>query len=220
MIIMTFDLSSKCIGVTFAQLEQGKIVYGKTIPVIPEKLDAKQLGFKTKQPTARGLFKMDEGHVSAKELKNRQRIFKHSRHNFLLTNIGKQLGHFLLQIKPQAIAIERNKSFKGILTTKLLAEIAGGLYFWAGATRIPIYDWDESEIRAKIRRDIPETDLSHRVTGQTSIDTKWEIQCRLRTYFENEHPGIFDFSGMTLDESDSLAVFYFLYTEIILKNEF
>jgi hypothetical protein len=219
MIVMTFDLSSKCIGVTFAQIKRNEISYGKTLAVIPEKINARDLGFRTKGVTEKGLFKLGELKTSKKEQVNRLRVFKNTRHNLLLTNIGKQIGRFLLEIKPNIIAIERNKSFKGILTTKLLAEIAGGLYFWAGAFQIPIYDWDESEIRAKIRKDIPHIDLAHPVTGQTALDTKWEIQCRLRVFFEKHYPGMFDFSNMTLDESDSLAVFYYLYTTIISNKE-
>jgi hypothetical protein len=215
MIVMTFDLSSKCIGITFVQLDDKEIKYGKTIPVIPEKIDGKHLGFQTKTITRRGFLKPGETKTTKKEQIFRLRIFKNTRHNSLLTNIGKQVGRFLLEIEPDVIAIERNKSFKGILTTKLLAEIAGGLYFWAGAFNIPMYDWDESVIRAKIRKDISDVELSHPISNKIALDTKWEIQCRLRKYFEEQHPGIFDFSNMTLDESDSLAVFYYLYKEVL-----
>lgn len=216
MIVMTFDLSSKCIGVTFAQLDGPNIVYGKTLAVVPKKINATDLGFTTKSPGKLGLLRSGEDKTAKTEQVRRIRTYKNTRHNALLTNIGKQLGNFLLKIQPDIIAIERNKSFKGILTTKLLAEIAGGLYFWAGAFEMPIYDWDESEIRAKIRRDIPEVNLEHPTKKKMALDTKWEIQCRLRAYFETKHPGIFNFSNMTLDESDSLAVFYYLYKEIIL----
>jgi hypothetical protein len=215
MIVVALDLSSKCIGVTVAQLEHAGIKYAKTFVVIPEKLNAKNLGFTTKKSGELGYRKVNEFHITQKEKLKRNRLFKHSSHIFLLTNIGHQLGNFLLQVKPDVLAIERNKSFKGILTTKLLAEIAGGLYFWAGAFEIKMYDWDESEIRARIRRDIPEVDLTHPQSKKMALDTKWEIQCRLRKYFTDNHPGIFDFSNMTLDESDSLAVFYYLYKEVI-----
>lgn len=225
MIVMTFDLSSVCIGVTFAEInDEKKILYGETLAIIPKKPTGKDLGYTTNTPkkisskgnTYGAFLKPDEILISKKEAERRKSTLKTDAHNHLLRNIGKQCGRYLDKIKPDIVAIERNKSFNGILTTKLLAEIAGGIYFYCGANDILMFDWDEATVRSMLRKDIPEFSLS-KYTDDTriAIDTKWEIYCRLRYYFETEHPGIFNFEQMTLDESDSLAVFYYLYKKII-----
>jgi hypothetical protein len=226
-IAMCFDLSSVCIGVTFAQIDSKtlSITYGQTHAIIPEKPNPQQLGYTNVTPKTlthgdksyKALLYPGEVHITVTEAAKRMAEFKNESHNLLLRNIGEQCGRFLDKVKPDVVAIEKNKSFNGILTTKLLAEIAGGIYFYCGAKHITLYDWDEAKIRAKIRHDI--TDFNrYNPEGKMSVDTKWEIHCRLRTYFENVAPSMFPFNKMTMDESDSLAVFYYLYTQKILKR--
>lgn len=225
MIVMTFDLSSTCIGVTFAEIKEGtKITYGRTLPIIPRRMDPRDYGFTTLQPKKiankgkefKGYLKEGEFSISHQEAKSRNSYLKAQMHNFLLRDIGEQCGRFLGKIKPEIVCIERNASFNGVLTTKLLAEIAGGIYFYCGAMGIEMFDYPESTVRARIRRDI--TEFTYEKDGLNAIDTKWEIYCRLRSYFECTWPGLFDFSKMTMDESDSLAVFYYYYqTEVLAK---
>lgn len=220
MIAMCFDLSSTCIGVTFAQLKSGRIRYAQTLAVIPEHPSGKNLGYTTQKPKEihyngnkfKGFLRPKELYISKEEADRRLRHFKNYAHREMLRDIGKQCGRFLEKIQPDVIAIEKNKSFNGILTTKLLAEIAGGLYFYTGARNIPMFDYDEATIRAKIRKDITEFNRYKEGTNLVAADTKWEIYCRLRSYFETNYPGLIDFSKMTMDESDSLAVFYHLLT--------
>jgi hypothetical protein len=227
MIAMCFDLSSVSIGVTFAQIDDTtlELVYGQTLAIIPEKPNPKHLGYAHVAPKTltrgeksyKALLYHHEAYITVTEAERRMADFKNQSHNILLRNIGEQCGRYLDKINPTVIAIEKNKSFNGILTTKLLAEIAGGIYFYCGARGITLYDWDESKIRAKIRHDL--TDFNrYNDEGQMSVDTKWEIHCRLRTYFEKKAPGMFAFNKMTMDESDSLAVFYYLYNQKILKR--
>ena len=228
MITMTFDLSSTCIGVTFAQIDKKKkIIYGETLPIIPKKPDGTDVGYTTKKPkkleskgnTYTGYLKPGEVLISKAEADRRKRSFKNLEHNTLLRNIGIQCGRFLNKIKPDIVAIEKNKAgFNGILTTKLLAEIAGGIYFYCGAHAIEMYDWDEATVRSKLRKDIQHFSLNKKDSEQFSVDTKWEIYCRLRAYFNEYHPGVFNFEKMGMDESDSLAIFYYLYKEVISKK--
>lgn len=222
MIVICFDLSSTCIGATFAQLKNNKIVYLQTLAIIPTKPTGIDLGYTTKEPkklssrghSFLGFLKPKETTISKEEAKRRISHYKNFVHRELLLNIGKQCGQYIEAIKPNAIAIEKNKSFNGILTTKLLAEIAGGLYFIAGAKNIPLYDYDEATIRSNIRQTIP-TFQQYKVK-KMALDTKWEIYCRLRSYFETNYPNKLNFTTMTMDESDSLAVFYhFLQKEIL-----
>lgn len=226
MIVMCFDLSSECIGVTFAEIKNKKLTYIQTLAVIPESPSAKDLGYTTKQPKTifyngdkfKALLKDGEYFISKKEAKKRVTAFKNSTHRELLRDIGKQCGFYLEGVKPDIIALEKNKAFNGVLTTKLLAEIAGGIYFYTGMRDLPLHDFDVSTVRSNIRKTIPAFKRYTNELHQTALDTKWEIYCRLRSYFEKNHPGLLDFSNMTMDESDSLAVFYHLY-ESVLKKE-
>lgn len=228
MIVMTFDLSSTCIGVTFAQInDDKKITYGQTLAIIPKKLDPREYGFTTLAPKQiasggknfKGYLKPDEFSISHQEAKNRSAYLKTQMHSFLLRDIAKQCGLYLNKIKPDVVCIERNSSFGGVLTTKLLAEIAGGIYFYCGATNTKMFDYHEATVRARIRKDITEFSYVSELNGMQAIDTKWEIYCRLRAYFQKEYPLLFDFVKMTMDESDSLAVFYYYYVTEVLKND-
>lgn len=227
MIAMCFDLSSVCIGVTFAQIKNNQLVFVKTLAVIPQKPNAKALGYTTQEPKmidSRGnrfqaLLKPKETTISQEVAKKRISEYKSFAHRELLKSIGRQCGYYLEKVNPHLMGMEKNKSFNGILTTKLLAEIAGGLYFWSGAREVPLHDFDESTIRAYIRKTIPQFTRYAEGTNQMAIDTKWEIYCRLRSFFESHYPGLIDFDSMTMDESDSLAVFYYLYQTVIKKQE-
>lgn len=217
MIAMFFDLSSVCIGVTFAQIKNNQVEYAETLAIIPETPSAKQLGYTTKEPKYLhyqgnkflGLLKPDEVTTSKKEAERRIAEYKNFRHKELLKDIGKQCGFYLNSINPDVIALEKNKVFNGVLTTKLLAEIAGGIYFYAGANNIELYDYDVNTIRAKIRKDIPDFTYPD---DKIVLDSKYEIYCRLQTYFNKNYPELINFSTMTMDESDSLAVFYYYLT--------
>lgn len=223
MIVMTFDLSSTCIGVSIGKIENKDIALARTMPIIPKRPTGKDVGYTTAQPKKiayrgnefKGFLKPGEFSISKSEAERRRAGFKVKEHNHLLRNIGKQCGHLLKNINPDVVCIERNSSFNGILTTKLLAEIAGGLYFYCGANDIPLFDYNEATVRALIRRTVTEFSYENE-SGEKALDTKWEIFCRLREYFKNV-PGL-DFSKMTLDESDSLAIlFYYYETEVVKK---
>lgn len=225
MITMSFDLSSVCIGVTFAEIDKDKnITYGKTLPIVPKTFDPRTHGFTTKSPKMigsrgknfKGYLKEGEFSISQEEAKNRISYVKNAAHNFMLRDIGSQCGMFMDKLKPTAVSMERNSSFNGILTTKLLAEIAGGLYFYCGAKDIPLFDYHEATIRSRIRKDIKE--FSYEKDGKKALDTKWEIYCRLRSYFSKMDNTLFDFDKMTMDESDSLAVFYYYYVTEVLQR--
>ena len=225
-ISICLDLSSKCIGSTFAQTVGSDIKYINTLPIVPNKPNGLDFGYTTKEPkpidyrgaTFKGFLLPDELQISKTEADKRNAEFKVFKHRMLLKDIGKQVGKYIDKLKPDIIVIERNSSFGGTLTTKLLAEIAGGLYFYTGAKNIEFYDYNESTVRAFIRKSIPNVDRTAGLSDKMALDTKWEIYCRLKQYFEENHPGLLNFEGMTMDESDSLATFYYLYKTVILPR--
>ena len=225
MICMCFDLSSSCIGVSFALFKGERLAFVRTLAVIPDKPNGYDAGYTTQNPKViehngirfRSYLKPGEISISKTEGEKRVAEFKNMKHRLLLKNIGKQCGQLMNMVKPDVIALEKNKSFNGILTTKLLAEIAGGIYFYAGMRDIPLYDVDESVVRSFIRKTIPDYSLYGDDADKIAIDVKWEIHCRLKKFFESEYPGLLDFKNMTMDESDALAVFYYLLKSEKLK---
>ena len=234
MIVMCFDLSSTCIGVTFGKVVNNHIKALTTLAVYPSPPSGHDLGYTTKNPktiyykgkTFQGFLKPEEAYISKKEAERRMSKYRSSAHKGLLKDIGKKLGFYLELINPDILAIERNEAFNGVMTTKLLAEIAGGIYFYAGMKKKPLFDINVSKIRAKIRKDIKEftryetvSELDEARMKLMALDTKWEIYCRLRSYFETNHPGLVNFKEMTMDESDSLAVFYYIFTSELLKEK-
>lgn len=210
--VVSFDLSSSCIGVSLATVENKEFKQVGCIPIIPVRPTGKDVGYTTDKPKKiayrgsefKGYLKPGEFSISKTEADKRKAQFKTLEHNHLLRNIGKQCGLILKKVQPHEVVIERNMSFNGILTTKLLAEIAGGIYFYCGANDIEMFDYPESTIRAFIRRQLTSFTYENEV-GDVALDTKWEIYCRLRTYFGD----LVDFTKLTLDETDSLAALYY-----------
>lgn len=208
MYVATFDLSSTLIGVTIGQFKDGELFYVKTIPLYPERIDGKSVGYTTKAPVTigtgyKGFLKPNEHHISEKEAKRRNSEFKVQKHRELLLDIFTKVGAVLRKIKFDVIIIERNSSFNGVLTTKLLGEIAGGLYAFAAMLDVQFYDFNESTVRSFIRKDLPYETLEH--DGKIIVGPKWEMRQRL----EPEYREHINFSKITLDEVDSLVLFHY-----------
>lgn len=208
MYVATFDLSSTLIGMTIAQYQGNEVVYVKTIPIYPKRIDGTDVGYTTKKQKTIGdgykaFLKPNEHHISKVEADRRNSEFKVLAHRELLLNIWRQVGDILMKVKFNVIIIERNSSFNGILTTKLLAEIAGGLFSIAAILRAEFHDLNESTVRAFIRKDLPYETLEK--DGQIIVGPKWEMRQRLEPAYR-EH---IDFENISLDEVDSLVLFHY-----------
>lgn len=213
--VITLDLSSALIGMTIATIEKMRVTSLITEGMVPYKATGKDFGYstigeKTIGEGYKAFLYPDEHHVSKAEANRRKQAFKNERHRRLLYDIGRDLGGRLDAERPDYVAIERNESFNGVQTTKLLAEIAGCLYFYTGQRGIPFSDHNAGVVRATVRSTIPLSRKERRMPdGSIGLDTKSEIYCRLRKTYSH----LVDFTHMTLDESDSLAVFHHLKTE-------
>lgn len=216
MLVVAFDLSSTCIGVCVAKVDLKKQpIKLKTVSIIPQKPSGKDFGFTTKESKKiakngkefQAFLYPHETIISQREALDRIRMVKSEKHLGLLKNIGQQCGELLFRLKPHVVLLEKNASFNGILTTKLLAEIAGGIYFYCGATDTSLCDYHVETVRAYLRQTIPVFDRANE-DGKDVLDTKWEMYCRLRTYYKAQHPKIV-LDRITMDESDALALFYY-----------
>lgn len=210
--VITFDLSSTLIGITYGVVEDRVIKSIRTEGVVPRKPDGTHFGYTTKRPKKIGrgypaFLLPGEHHVSKAEAVQRVKRVKQEGHRDLLLQIGADLGRRLEAFPPSRLVIERNESFNGILTTKLLAEIAGGLFFYSGLKQIPFEDLNAALVRKTVRDTIPlSRDERVLADGTLALETKLEIKERLRKVYGH----LLDFDHMTTDESDSLALFHHL----------
>lgn len=210
--VITLDLSSTLIGITYATIVDDRVVTLETEALAPRKPTGRDFGYATVKEKKIGngynaFLYPDEHHISMAEASRRRAHVKAETHKQLLRNIGIDLGLRLERRPIDLLAIERNASFNGILTTKLLAEIAGGLFFYSGLRNIPFEDVNVATARSTVRNTIA-LSRAERVEddGNIAYDTKSEIRCRLKKIYGH----LTDFKDITLDESDSLAVFHHL----------
>lgn len=226
---MSFDLSSTLIGVSVATIDtkNKRIEQAMVMPVIPKKPTGKDLGYTTKNKKKVELrtgemissfLKEGEVIISKAEAKRRNATFRDESHKFLLMDIGKKLGTILHAVKPDIVMIERNEAFNGILTTKLLAEIAGGVYFWAGFFNSEFRAYNATTMRSLLNRHVKGADLQTE-DGSHIVDTKMVVKRKIEKFLKDEQVDVKNFEKATLDESDSfLPIIYFLLKEV--RGEF
>lgn len=155
--ILSFDLSLTQTGVTFADVnDRNEVVRLSTVSIVPvadeEKL-IKDLGFlrsKRKVATKGGnsywayVLNQDES-VSYSEKKKRDVAVRNAINMAKRGSLANQIRLLFDKISPDLILVERNESFNGILTTKLLAEARGILE--GACVNVPIKQYSVSEIR-------------------------------------------------------------------------
>lgn len=228
-VIVAFDLSSKVIGVTVAKLKKKNIQDIMVFPIIPKRADGKLFGFTTKNKkkvelrggqTINTFLKEGEVTISKKEAARRNRMVKEEAHTYLLKDIGKQLGYILFELQPDVIVLERNEAFGGILTTKLLGEIAGGIYFWAGFFDVELASYNARTMRSLLNKHVRGADVRNG-DGELIVDTKMIVKRKLEKFYEdNLGVKVEGWDNATLDESDALMAFtYYYMTEELELDE-
>ena len=219
--LLSFDLSTACTGVTGAELDGKRIAFLKTFSVVPS-VDKKQiiqsLGFEpskqyiesAKQQKLLSYVKYSGESVSKTEKKQRDVAVRNAINTEIKQDLSVKLNLLIEQFHPDLILAERNESFHGVLTTKLLAETKGILEGAAGA--IPVQSYSVIKIRSKldltniINQYISSIKDASELSGMDKI-TKHAIKYHLERKY-----GI---QCQNTDESDSLAVFdYYYETEV------
>jgi hypothetical protein len=223
MIVMSFDLSSACIGVTTARLNKIKEVEKiMSCPIIPKQFSPTELGYmasKKSLPTIKGnkslntYWKKGEAKITETEKKRRDREVRAKKDIFVLEYIGQQMGSMINKIKPDLIIVEKNAAFNGILTTVLLAKVYGTLLGIAGMLSIPVLEYSVNEVRAPY-------DVARLVSQFCATKTPEELKklpditkaaIRKFLYKIYRDKGI---NFQTDDESDSCLVFHYWYENI------
>lgn len=155
--ILSFDLSLARTGVAYAEINNiYEVLQMSTVSIIPsanEEEIIRDLGFlhnKRKITTKGGdsfwSYVSTPGEIVARtEKKKRDVAVRNSINMAKRSSLAQQIKLLCDKIQPELILVERNESFNGILTTKLLAEARGILEGACSGTQIKQYS--VSEIR-------------------------------------------------------------------------
>lgn len=221
--IMVFDLSTACIGVVAAELDEktGKIIKMKSCPIIPKDFDPTVLGYmktKKKLPTPKGnktvntYWKQGETSVTEAEKKRRDTEVRAKKDIYILEQIGSTMGNLINAIKPDKILVEKNAIFNGILTTVLLAKVMGTLLGIGGMLGIPIEEYPVNVVRSVL--DIP-TLLKVFTVKHTAEELQRVPDVTKRALREEMERlyGKFGIKFQTDDESDACVVWHYWYTK-------
>lgn len=213
--VLAFDLSSVCIGVVAAKVENNKLQKVLSCPVIPPKFDATTLGFlksKKKVYTSSNKSKMvnsyvypNEDYVSEANKKKRDVLVRKSKDIFVLDYIGKQLNVLIDSINPDLIIVEKTEIFNGVLTSVLLAKVFGVLVGAATSKNIKVQEYKVKEARSIIDLVKITKELTLNLT-EDEISKIPDITKRaLRTFMEKKY-GHLGLKCSTDDEGDACVV--------------
>ena len=221
--ILSFDLSSKCIGVVAARVDSRyynpQIV--KSIPIIPPNFCPTQLGYlksKKKLPTAKGNEKLNcyakpgEVTISKSEKTKRDREVRASKNMFVLNYIGKQLSQLIKQINPDIIIVEKNEIFNGVLTSVLLGKVMGVLLGLAAQYDITVIEYKVTKVRSildvnKITKEFTSSKTASELSEIPDV-TKRALRGKMEELY-----GKYGLSCSTDDESDACVVFHYWLQE-------
>jgi len=222
MIVMSFDLSSSCIGVVCAKIENKKIKSILSCPIIPPKFDPSSLGFlssKKKIKTSKGqlinaYLKPNEETISRQVKTQRDSYVRSHKDLFVLTKISQDIDKLVGGIKPDIILVEKNSIFNGVLTSVLLAKVAGVLLGLAGRLSIPVKEYPVKKVRephniGKLIKDF--TKKYHEEELKKIPDITKRALSELMAYKYN-------INFQTDDESDACVVFDYWYNKEYLQN--
>lgn len=215
--VMSFDLSSVCIGCVIADVENKKVTKIASCPIIPKK-DTNipiKLGFlKYKVKTENGLnsyIRYRGETISKQEKKKRDSLVRESQNSQILHDISIKLSEIVTALKPDIIIMEKHAIFNGILTSVLLGKIAGILIGVAGDNNIETREYPVSKVRKRydltqMTRDFVSTQTPESLSKISDV-TKAAIGFMLSKKY--------NISFQTYDESDACAVLdYFIEEEI------
>jgi len=143
MITLCADLSSRLTGIVIAETELGEIIKMRSAPIVRPVYNPESLGYcrsKKKLPSRPGsndftntYYKTGETHVSKAEKKRRDVQVREAENLYVLNRMSKEMWWVIEKIKPDVVVYEKNATFNSVLTTALLAKVAGTLIGIASA---------------------------------------------------------------------------------------
>lgn len=222
--ILSFDLSTTCTGVVGAELNNDKITFIKTFSIVP-KIDREavilKLGYLPSKrrihlksgTTIQSYVRPQNDHVTKTEKKKRDVEVRNATNSAIKQEMSIGLNQTISSFNPDLILVERNESFKGVLTTKLLAEARGILE--GAAKEVPIKSYNVISVRSHldlatlVQQYVDSLADASQLSGMTHI-TKYAI----KHYLEKKYK----INCNNTDESDALAVFDYYYETEVKKK--
>lgn len=210
--ILSFDLSLTQTGVAFAEInDKNEVVKISTVSIVPfadeEKL-IKDMGFLrskhkiiTKSGNTYWSYVLSQNEiVSHTEKKKRDVAVRNAINMAKRNSLAKQIRLLFDKVKPELILVERNESFNGILTTKLLAEARGILE--GACSDVPIKQYSVSEIRKGINLVELTRNFVNKLAETGSPFPADITKSALKNYVEIKY----NISAKNTDESDACMV--------------
>lgn len=222
MIVMSFDLSTECIGVLAVEITNKEITKMKSCPIIPPKFCPSRLGFmksKKSLPYSKGslntYYYKGEKSITKKEKSKRDLLVREETNNFLLTELSKEMNFLIENIKPDLVNIEKNAMFRGTLTIELLARLHGTLVGIVSSKNIPFNEYRVQVVRkkhnpAKLVQDFVSNKSPEYIASlpdTTKAALRELMQAKYAKYGLDIH---------TDDESDAVCVFDYWYENVFL----
>jgi hypothetical protein len=220
--VMAFDLSSVCIGVTTVSLDKEKISNIKTAPIIPRRITPDELGFlksrkklKTKNGELLNSYAYSgEDSISFAEKKRRDVLVRTETNKKVLFEISKSLNGLINAIKPDIILAENNEIFRGVLTSVLLGKVMGILIGTSAANGIEVEEHKVQAVRSVLNQNMLYNNLKQKLTTEEIMQLPDVTKRAINVYLSE----LYNVHTLTDDESDSLAVFHYWYTQKYLKG--
>lgn len=213
--ILAFDLSSVCIGVVAAKVEDSKLTKVLSCPIIPPKFSAAELGFlksKKKVYTSSKEVKIinsyvypNETYVSEVNKKKRDVQVRKAKDIFVLDYIGKQLNMLIDSINPDLIIVEKTEIFNGVLTSVLLAKVFGVLVGAATSKNIKVVEYKVKEVREIIDIVSITKELVSNLTDEEINKIPDMTKRALRMFMEKKY-GHLGLKCSTDDEGDACVI--------------
>lgn len=221
MVVMAFDLSSACIGVTAVEINGTSVVRMKSCPIIPPNFDPTVLGYmktKKKLPVKSGelintYYKKGETSISKKNKKKRDCEVRSQKDIFVLQHISKIMNNLITSVNPDLILVEKNEIFNGILTSILLGKVMGTLVSITGVQGIPLIEKKVNESRSSFDMKKILSDFRERHSPEELKVIPDITKRALREYLQEIY-GPYGVDFQTDDESDSCVIFHSWFTEI------
>lgn len=227
--VISFDLSSVCIGVIGAIIDStdNEALLVKSCPIIPKKFDPTILGYmksKKKLPNKSNTeffntyYKKDEKTISKQEKKRRDVEVRTNKDLYVLRYIGEQINKIFSVLKPSIVIVEKNEIFNGVLTSILLAKIMGDLTGICASNGIPLYEYKVRIVRKNLNIHKITHELVDNLTEEEILKIPDITKRALRKYMESKY-GHLGLKCSTDDESDACVVFDYWHG-LLKRGEF
>lgn len=209
--VLSFDLSLTQTGVIFAEInDDNEITKISSVSIVPsanEEEIIKGLGFlnsKRKVGTKKGghwsYVKTRDEAPAYPEKKKRDVAVRNAVNIKKRESLAQQIKLLFEKINPELILVERNESFNGILTTKLLAEARGILE--GACAGVEIKQYSVSEIRKNVDLITLTKEFVNKVADSGEPFPKDITKSALKHYVEDKY----HIKLSNTDESDACMV--------------